>query len=117
MSDQFEIEIGAEKGSALVLKLKGRLTAGGAHELRELCSEQRERGHQFIVIDLAEVSFVASSGLGTFLLLTEEFSHAGGKVVFAMPCESVVRVIKLLNLDKFLEIVDSVAKALNVVEV
>lgn len=117
MYEGLEISRVAETGSVPVLNLQGRLDASGAQLLRERCLALREEGSLTLVIDLTGVSFVASSGLGTFLLLTEEFANAGGKVIFAAPCESVQRVISLLNLDKFLEIERSVDAALTTVEV
>lgn len=111
MHEQFEIEVDQATGCAPVVRLGGRLDAAGAQELRRRCLELREQGESCLVLQLGEVTFVASSGLGTFLLLTEEFGHAGGRIVLAEPSESVLRVIRLLNLDKFLQITDSLDEA------
>jgi anti-anti-sigma factor len=111
MHEQFEMRVDRVAGSAPVVRLKGRLDAAGAQELRGQCLDLREQGEARIVLKLAEVTFVASSGLGTFLLLTEEFGNAGGRIVLAEPSESVMRVVQLLNLDKFLQIAESLEEA------
>lgn len=112
MSDQLEITRGSGSDGTSILRLRGRMEAGGAQQLRERCSELREEGNSRLVIDLDGVSFVASSGLGTFLLLTEEFRAAGGKLTLAAPQGGVVQVLELLNLDQFLDISPSLEGAL-----
>lgn len=117
MYEQLEIEIQEQRGPITVIALKGRLDASGAQQLREQCSQLRKQSHKQVVVSLADVTFVASSGFGTFLLLTEEFQKDGGKIVFTEISKSIMRVIELLNLDKFLALEDSVAKARDLVGV
>lgn len=112
MSDQLEITLGTGRDDVPVLRLRGRIEAPGAQRLRERCAELHDSGCSRLVIDLDGVTFVASSGLGTFLLLTEEFRSAGGKLVLAAPRTGVTQVLELLNLDQFLEISPSIEGAL-----
>jgi anti-sigma B factor antagonist len=116
MPETLLIQPGSLEGKARVLHLSGRLEATGAQHLRQQCLELRGQGTLRVVLELSGLTFVASSGLGTFLLLTEEFSNSGGKVVLAAPRESVVNVIKLLNLDKFMTIEASLERAIAAVE-
>jgi anti-sigma B factor antagonist len=112
MPETFAITVTSESDSTPVLKLRGRLDAAGAQLLRERCTELRERGHTRSVLDLDAVSFVASSGLGTFLLLTDEFRSAGGKLILAAPRRGVIQVFELLNVDRFLDIALTLDSAL-----
>lgn len=107
MSDKLEIVNAGEQAGVPVLHLRGRINAQGAQDLRDQCNALRENGHANLVLDLDGVSFVASSGLGIFLLLTEEYRSAGGRLVLAAPQGGVVQVLQLLNLDQFLEIAPS----------
>lgn len=107
MSDKLEIAKAGDRSGVPILKLQGRIDARGAQELRDRCAELRDAGHANLVLDLDGVSFVASSGLGTFLLLTEEYRSGGGRLVLAAPQGGVVQVLQLLNLDQFLEIAPS----------
>ena len=117
MYDQIEITQTKERNGIPLLKLEGRLDASGAQRLRGICQDLREAGEISVVIDLAEVEFVASSGLGTFLLLTEEFRESGGSVIFAAPSPAVLDVVALLNLDQFLHMEETLDAALGAVEV
>ena len=104
------LEISWEKGSVPfpVLKLKGRLDAIGAPDLHEAAmSVLTDNENPNLVVDLAGVEFVASTGLAIFLLLHEEFSEAGGKVVYVNADLAVIQVIELLNIDQFLNLQES----------
>ena len=91
-----------------VVRLQGRLDADGAQQLREAAlASLKESGEPNLVVDLAGVEFVASTGLATFLLLTEEFADAPGTVVFVNAAPSVMQVITLLNIGQFLKLEDS----------
>jgi anti-sigma B factor antagonist len=116
VSDQIKFTKQLEPGKVPILSLEGRLDASGAQRLRELASEIRNEGHANLIVNLAKVEFVASSGFGTFLLLTEEFKENGGRIIFAASSPAVLEVVSLLNLDQFLNIEDSVESALAFVE-
>jgi len=117
MSDQFEFKRIPNSGSGVILQLKGRLETAAVHELRDTAHEIMSRGDHNLVLNLGEVEFVSSTGLGTFLLLTEEFKEAGGRIILAEPSRAVLEVVSLLNLDQFLNVEDSVEEALALVEV
>jgi anti-anti-sigma factor len=68
---------------------------------------------QNLVLNLAEVSFMGSSGIGALLVLVEQFQEQAGVVRLASPSPAVEEVIKLLNLDRFLAIDPSEDKALS----
>ena len=112
MYDSLEIR---EPENALepVLHLSGRIDASGARRLRDVCTQLRAAGTERLVISLKEVRFVSSTGLGHFLVIAEDFQAEGGEVVFAEPANSVRHVLKLLNLEQFLVLVDTVEEALD----
>jgi anti-sigma B factor antagonist len=112
MSNPFAIEIAQEIGAAKVLRLRGRLEASGAQELLQQASALREAGETVLVLDLKDVEFLASSGLGTLLLLTEEFRDNGCQLILAALPPAVREVVDLLNLDQFLQIEPTVASGL-----
>jgi len=103
MLEPFEItETEAAEGVAL-LRVSGRLDAKSAPQLTQRCSAYRVEGKD-LILNLAAVSFVASSGLGALLSLAEEFQQAGCSLRLACSSPPVLSVIRLLNLDQFLAI-------------
>jgi anti-sigma B factor antagonist len=63
------------------LKLRGRLTLGeGSRTLRALISDVAAEGHKVLVLDLALVSYVDSSGLGALVAGYNTLKAQGGSV-------------------------------------
>jgi anti-sigma B factor antagonist len=76
------------KGDVIVVNVSGRLTLGeGTSTLRTKIRELVEGGSRWIVLDMGEVTYVDSSGLGELVASHTAVTRAGGK-------------IKLLNLNK-----------------
>ncbi|MBN2170017.1 MAG: STAS domain-containing protein [Candidatus Krumholzibacteriota bacterium] len=111
MSSYFTLHPAEFRGQTAVLRLSGRLDAESALTLRQHCAELREQGQRRLILVLSGVTFVASSGVGTLLALTEEFRTAGGCLGLAEISPAVASVFKLLNLEQFLEIHDTLDEA------
>ena len=107
MSSEFAISPLESKNRLSNLRVLGRLDAEAAQQLRRHCTELRHQGHRQLVLDLSDITFVASSGLGTLLALTEEFGESGGCLYLAPVSQAMESVVKLLNLDQFLAIYNS----------
>jgi anti-sigma B factor antagonist len=103
MPGQFEIAEEMRTDAVGLLRVTGRLDAKSAPLLTQRCSSYRVDGKD-LILNLAGVSFVASSGLGSLLSLAEEFHQAGCSLRLACPSTAVLSVIRLLNLDQFLAI-------------
>ena len=103
MKPDFEIESLEAGVSLTVLRLRGRFDARGASALTARCAEVRAANHH-LVLNLAGVTFIASSGVGALLALVEEFRQSRNRVRLAEVPPVVDSVIRLLNLDQFLSI-------------
>jgi len=103
MAEAFEITAGESRGRAAVVRLRGRLDAGGVqallnHTSRVLAAEQN------LVLNLSQVSFIGSSGVGALLVTLEMFREQGCDVRFVELSAAVAAAIQVLNLDRFLPI-------------
>ena len=107
MSADFRIEEVELGGEAQLLRVSGRLDAKNAQTFVARCRELRDGGTRQLVVNLAGVGFVASSGVGVLLALTEEYQDAGGRVHLVALSEAVRSVLDLLNLTQFLRIAAS----------
>jgi len=81
----------------------GRLTMVGAPDLRGKLAELVADGHTRIVVDLSEVVFLDSSGLGALVAGLKSARQAGGDLRIASATEQVLLVLKLTSLDRVLE--------------
>jgi anti-sigma B factor antagonist len=81
-----EIDRAAAEGVP-ILRLKGRLTLGeGSKALREAISGIAAEGHTYVLLDLGDVTYVDSSGLGALVAGYNSLKLKGGAVgLFRVP--------------------------------
>lgn len=94
-----------------VVTPKGRLNMVSARRLKELLSELVSDGTSRIVVDMAETTFLDSSGLGALIAGLKSARQAGGDLRIARPTPSVQTVFQLTNLDKVLRARETVEGA------
>ena len=103
MPEQFDlIEVGTP-GAAVVIRVKGHLDVKNTPRLIDRAKKVRAQGRS-LILNLAEVTFIASNGIGGILAMVEDFNHDGLKIRLADLSVAVESVLKLLNLDQFLDI-------------
>jgi anti-sigma B factor antagonist len=91
-------------GDVVVLDLKGRITMGEGDEmLKDKVNSLANQGHKKIVLNLADVPYIDSAGLGEIVRTYTTVSRQGGS-------------LKLLNLTKRITDLLSITKLLTVFE-
>ena len=115
MTQPFEIETGEAGNFTSVVRVRGPLDARGAPVVTRACAEVRARGRH-LVLHLAGVTFVASSGVGALLALVEAVRHARSRVRLAEASPAILSVVRLLNLESFLSLCPSEAEAVEQLE-
>jgi anti-sigma B factor antagonist len=91
-------------GDVTVLDLKGRVTLGEGDELlKDKINSLLNQGHRKIVLNLADVPYIDSAGLGEIVRTYTTVSRQGGK-------------LKLLNLTKRIQDLLAITKLLTVFE-
>lgn len=91
-------------GAVAAIRIAGRLDARSAQELMRHCQKLLEGGSRHLLINLSGITFVASSGIGTVLALTEDLKERGGSLKLIEPSQAFASVVKILNLGQFLSI-------------
>jgi anti-sigma B factor antagonist len=91
-----------------VVTPKGRLNMVSAKQLRTAVAELVDAGTTKVVVDLAETTFLDSSGLGALVAGLKSARQAGGDLRIARPTQQVVTVLGLTNMDKVLRPRESV---------
>lgn len=95
------------------MHLDGKLNMVQAPHLRDLIISQVAAGNNHICIDLANVDFIDSSGLGALINALKVTRQAGGDLRIAAPTEQVKLVLGLTNLDRVLKIYPDPETAFN----
>lgn len=90
-----------------LIRAEGRLDMVSASRLRSLVATALAAGRARIVVDLAGVAFMDSSGLGALVGSLKAARQAQGDLRLARPSAQVASVLRLTNLDRVLAVYDS----------
>ena len=100
-----------EMGKAAVLRLKGRLDATSAKAFRAKVERLVEKDRVRLVVHLAAVDFIDSSGLGALVADLRSVNRRGGDIKVAALQTAVRSVFELTRLDRIFDILDDVPAA------
>ena len=98
-------------GGIAVISLAGRLNMVSAADVRAAVSTAVAAGGTRVVVDLADVDFIDSSGLGALISGLKTARQAGGDLRIAAPNEQVRLVLQLTNMERVLSSHDSADSA------
>jgi len=108
------MEISEERfGGVTVLKLSGRLDSVSAPELKERVKACARNGQLRLVIDMNDIDFVDSSGLGSLVVCLRSLKKVAGDMRIAALQDRVRAVFELIRLHHIFEIFDSAGTAVN----
>lgn len=101
-------------GRTLLVTLHGELDLVSAESVRESIDTELEKNSRIknLVVDLAEVEFIDSSGLGMLLGRYRQVHRRGGKLVLIGPKPQVRRVLEMAGITKIMRIVATRQEAL-----
>ena len=97
-----EIDVQTRPDGIGVVVPRGRLNMVSARRLKELLGDLVAKGTNRIVVDMAETTFLDSSGLGALIGGLKSARQAGGDLRIARPTPAVYTVFELTNLDRVL---------------
>lgn len=99
-------------GSVVVLDLAGRLVLGdGGGLLKDRVNALLKHGSKQVVLNLAEVTYVDSSGLGALVGTFLTAKNAGGALKLLSPSKRLHDLLAMARLLKVLDICDSEEQA------
>ena len=83
---------------------RGRLDAVTVPSLETVIDEHLNAGHVRLIIDLAEVTYISSSGLRTLLHARRQTQAGGGEVVLCSMSERVTEVFDMIGFNSLFRI-------------
>ena len=87
----------------VIVRGEGRLNMVSAAELRDTISDAVASGRRRVVVDLSQIGFMDSSGLGALIGSLKVARAAGGDLRIAQPSDQVQMVLELSNVDRILK--------------
>ena len=101
-----------DENGITVYTLKGRIDTQGAVDLDLALQEGVQAAKHKMVLDMAEVRYISSSGLRTLAdVLTRNKEHNGDLKLAALP-KKIMRVLKIIGFDNFFSIYDTIEAAI-----
>jgi anti-sigma B factor antagonist len=100
--------------SVVVVDISGRITLGeGCAQLRELIRDQLTKGNKRVLLNLADVTYIDSSGIGELVSAYTAVSNQGGQLKLLNLTKKVHDLLQITKLYTVFDIHDDEAKAIS----
>jgi anti-sigma B factor antagonist len=99
--------------SVTILDLSGALVVGDPErDLRDRVNEAVGEGARRVAVNLADVPYMDSSGIGAMIRISNGVRQAGGKCQFYGASKKVRQLLKMVRLDTVLDLSEDEDSAL-----
>jgi anti-sigma B factor antagonist len=102
-----------EQGNTMVLSLTGRLDLGNGGKLKEEVKQLLTSGKLYIHLNLRNVEFVNSSGLGALVSIMKEIRLQKGRLTISDLADYVQEIFDITQLSHIFEIFATENEALS----
>ena len=102
-----------EQGGWVVLSVSGEVDVATAPRLRERLVDLVTEGNHRIVVDLENVDFLDSTGLGVLVGALKRVRGEGGSLDIVCTHERILKIFSITGLDKVFGLHDSVPAAVS----
>src|SRR5690348_4514539 len=103
-----------ESDGATIIKVEGRLTLGDERPLKDKVKELLANGKKRLVLDLKDVAYIDSSGLGTLVSAYTSARNSGAEIKLASlstKAHQLLTVTKLLTIFDVYDNAEAAAKS------
>jgi anti-sigma B factor antagonist len=109
-----DVEIKLRKvKSVTILDLEGALLVGDPErDLRDRMNEAVGAGARRVAVNLADVPYMDSSGIGALIRISNSVRQAGGRCQFYAATKKVRQLLKMVRLDTVLDLFEDEDSAL-----
>lgn len=102
-----------KKGDVVIVDFQGRLAVGvGDEVLPGLISELLDEGNRKILLNLSDMDYIDSNGLGELVQSLKTSKRFGAQLVLLKPQDRVRKTLKLTNLLPMFSVYETEAEAL-----
>ena len=96
----------------IILEPGNRLDNNNAHFMVDTIGQAQSDGYTYILIDMTELEFISSAGVGAILGTIETSRENGGDIIIYKASENILRALQALDLLDYLTIKDTREAAL-----
>jgi anti-sigma B factor antagonist len=106
----FDVTDSGPSGSP-VLNVGGEIDVATSPELHERLSALLEAGSSLVIVNLTDVSFIDSTGLGVLVGAVQEARAGGGDLRLVVTRPQTLKLLELTGLDEVFTIMSSTSEA------
>lgn len=93
------------------ITLAGRLDIATVAQITDSFTRMCESPRKGIIIDLTEVTYIASMGIRLLLIGCKAVNSRGGRIVMVVPRQEIKNVLVISGLHKIMEVFDDLDSA------
>ena len=101
-----------QNGSVGIVRVEGAINSSNSSKLQETLRSLLDEGSQAIILDVEELFYICSLGIGIIAKTRSELNERQGRLVLQNPREDIRKLLTMLRLDKIIAITDSREEAL-----
>ena len=109
---EFAVSAQPDNNGVAIVDVQGEVDVYTAPRLREELHHSLDAGKTRIVVNLADVAYMDSSGLGVLIGALKRAREDSGDLVVAAPNARISRILEVTGLSKIFNVRDSVAEAI-----
>ena len=91
-------------GEIMSLDAGKTLDNNNAHLMVDAITDAQAAGFNFIIIDMSDLEFISSAGVGSILGTVEESREKGGDIILCHVSPTIMHILKVLDLADYLTI-------------
>src|SRR5689334_12027009 len=107
-----ELQYEMRPDAITIVQVSGRLDLLSAADAKRQITRLIAEGHRRLIVSLAEITFIDSSGLGALIGCLKAARLAGGDLRIAHSTEQAKVILKLTTLNRVLRPYDTIEEAL-----
>lgn len=88
----------------LIVHPPAALDNNNAHEMVDVITTAQTSGYRYIILDMTDVEFLSSAGVGSILGTVESSRERGGDIILCNLAEPILHILGILDLGEYLTI-------------
>lgn len=110
------MEVRKENGILCLKPQEKSLEGLNSREFKKKITDYINEGNKIIVLNISNIEFMDSSGIGTLITILKLLSAQQGKIVFCEVHEAILRIFNLTRLDLVFQIFPNEKEAISALE-
>jgi len=109
--EPYKITSEAVTSNLMVITTGSLLDTENAPEMIAMITDAKSSGFTNVIVDMGQLEFIASAGVGSILGMVETFRESGGDIILCNVSGTIRHIFGVLDLEDYLTLKDTRAEA------